>query len=74
MRITEFWRKRWPWIVGAAVLGGGSATGYVTRGQWIPILTKQEKSPVDDGREHDSGHGSHPDEPVNHVALTDQAR
>lgn len=74
MGVTEFWKKRWPWIVGAAVLGGGS-TGYVTRSQWLPALSRQgEALPVDDGREHDDGHGAHPDDPVQRVVLTDQAR
>jgi cobalt-zinc-cadmium efflux system membrane fusion protein len=75
MGMTEFWKRRWPWVVGAAVLGGGSATGYATRDQWIHSFAKQGKNaPVDDGRAHDDGHGSHSAEPVQHVALTDQAR
>jgi cobalt-zinc-cadmium efflux system membrane fusion protein len=75
MAANQFWKllkKRWPFMVGAAVLGGGSAAGYATRHQWLPALAGQtQTSQVDDGREHATAHTG---EPVMQVALTDQAR
>ena len=73
MGTAEFFRKRWPWVVSAVVLGGGSATGYVTRSQWLPYVTgrdlatgekssKSTASKSSAGREHYDGHGHGPDE------------
>lgn len=73
-------KRRWPWIVGAAVLGGGAVSGYATRDRWLPLITTamSPSSPAtaaqpDDGAEHHD-HDHDASQPVDHVDLTDQAR
>jgi multidrug efflux pump subunit AcrA (membrane-fusion protein) len=72
-------KKRWTWVLGAAVIGTGGVAGYATRGQWLPLVSHTvAKEATTAGREHDDGHGHDHDhdasQPVNHVDLTDQAR
>lgn len=71
-------KKRWQWVVGAVVIGGGSLAGFATRDRWLPLVTHVDSSaelPIE-AREHDDGHGhAHAgDEPLDHVDLTEQAR
>lgn len=70
-------KRRWPWILGAAVLGGGAVTGYATRDRWLPLLpmTGGPVTQTTEPREHDDGHAGHDHASAGeHVDLTEQAR
>ncbi len=69
--------KRWQWLLGAAVIGGGGVTGFVTRDHWLPLISHRSagiESP-EEGRDHDDGQADDAaGEPLEHVDLSEQAR
>lgn len=75
------WKKRWPWLVGAVVVGGAGAGVYTSREYWLPSLTRaisaadSTSQNQDSGREHDDGHAGHAHaEDLAHVSISDQAK
>lgn len=73
------WYKRWQWVVGAAVIGGGGVTGYAMRDRWLPLIshstaTREATSePADDHAAHD--HAAHEaTDSLGHISLSEQAR
>ena len=70
------WNKRWQWVVGAAVIGGGGVTGYATRERWLPLVSHGAVVPgTSDGSETAAAHAHHESGgALNHVVLTEQAR
>lgn len=69
------WNKKWQWMVGAAVIGGGSVTGYATRDRWLPLFSHGPTVSEKVASEEPAAHAPHA-EPgaLSHVSLTEQAR
>lgn len=69
------WNKRWQWVVGAAVIGGGGVTGYATRDRWLPLVSHGPAVPGNASGNETAAHPHH-DEPgaLSHVSLSEQAR
>ena len=68
-------KKRWQWVVGAAVIGGGGLTGYATRERWLPLVSHGLAAPGVSEGDQPAAHEPHPPAgELAHVSLTEQAR
>ncbi len=69
------WNKKWQWVVGAAVIGGGGVTGYATRDRWLPWVNHGPAVPGSASSAETAAHPPHAASgELGHVSLSEQAR